>query len=121
MEAATEAEADPQTPRTPTTEDMEYDLAGTPRQTSDYQGSPALPPLHEGLGQDQSRRDPFTSQVQVSVVSSLTSFQVKERVLTAPLAWVMVCQMATMFSPSVLAVAPLLFFLKPDPLLCSLA
>ena len=72
MEAATEAEADPQTPRTPTTEDLEYDLAGTPRQTSDYQGSPGLPPLHEGVGQHQSRRDSFTSQVQVSAVSSRT-------------------------------------------------
>ena len=42
IEAAKEAEADPQTPRTPTTEDLEYDLAGTPNQYSDYQGSPSL-------------------------------------------------------------------------------
>ena len=47
LEAATEAEADPQTPRTPTTEDLEYDLAGTPRQTSDFQGPHSLTPLPE--------------------------------------------------------------------------
>lgn len=70
MEAATEAEADPHTPRTPTTEDLEYDLAGT-RQTSDYQGSPALGPLPGGGVQDPSCRDSFSSQVQVSADSSL--------------------------------------------------
>ena len=64
MEAATEAEADPHTPRTPTTEDLEYDLAGTPRHTSDYQGTPNLGPL--GTSRHPSRDSSIGSQVQVS-------------------------------------------------------
>lgn len=68
MEAATEAEGDPQTPRTPTTEDREYDLAATPRQTSDYQGGPGLGPLpEEGIRQHLSRASSIGSQVQVSI------------------------------------------------------
>lgn len=67
LEAATEAEGDPQTPRTPTTEDLEYDLAATPRQTSDYQGAPGLGPLPEqGTPQHHSRASSIGSQVQVS-------------------------------------------------------
>lgn len=67
LEAATEAEAEPHTPRTPTTEDLEYELAATPRQTSDYQGAPGLGPLPEEATPQHLGRDSFIgSQVQVS-------------------------------------------------------
>lgn len=66
LEAATEAEGGPQTPRTPTTEDLEYDMAGTPRQTSDYQGSPSLPPIPQDAPLQQLSRDSsLGSQAQV--------------------------------------------------------
>ena len=64
LEAATEAEADPQTPRTPTTEDLEYDLAGTPRQTSDFQGAPNLEAEPK---QHLSRNSSIGSQVQAGI------------------------------------------------------
>lgn len=68
LEAATEAEAEPQTPRTPTTEDLEYDLAGTPRQTSDFQGPHSLTPLPEaGPPQHLSRNSSIGSQVQAGI------------------------------------------------------
>lgn len=68
LEAATEAEGDPQTPRNPTTEDLEYDLAATPRQTSDYQGAPGLGSLlEEGTPQHLSRASSIGSQAQVSI------------------------------------------------------
>ena len=67
LEAATEAEAEPHTPRTPTIEDLEYDLADTPRQTSDYQGTPGLGPLPEEATPPHLSRDSSVgSQVQVS-------------------------------------------------------
>jgi len=68
LEAATDAEGGPQTPRTPTTEDLEYDLAGTPRQTSDYQGSPSLAPIpQEAPLHHLSRNSSFGSQAPVSM------------------------------------------------------
>ena len=73
LEAATEAEAEPHTPRTPTTEDLEYDLAATPRQTSDYQGPPGLSPLpEEATPHHLSRDSSFGTQVQVSIELRLT-------------------------------------------------
>ncbi len=66
LEAATEAEGGPQTPRTPTTEDLEYDIVGTPRQTSDYQGSPNLPTIpQEPPPRNLSRNSSLGSQAQV--------------------------------------------------------
>ncbi|KAL0041621.1 hypothetical protein WJX79_009772 [Trebouxia sp. C0005] len=65
MEAATEAEGGPQTPRTPTTEDLEYDIVGTPRQTSDYQGSPSLPTIpQQPPPRNLSRNSSLGSQAQ---------------------------------------------------------
>ncbi|DBA94847.1 hypothetical protein WJX77_009545 [Trebouxia sp. C0004] len=65
LEAATEAEGGPQTPRTPTTEDLEYDMVGTPRQTSDYQGSPSLPTIpQEPPPRNLSRISSLGSQAQ---------------------------------------------------------
>ncbi|KAL0049997.1 hypothetical protein WJX82_002413 [Trebouxia sp. C0006] len=66
LETATEAEGGPQTPRTPTTEDLEYDMMGTPRQTSDYQGSPSLPTIpQEPPPRNLSRNSSLGSQAQV--------------------------------------------------------
>lgn len=70
MEAATEAEGGPQTPRTPTTEDLEYDIVGTPRQTSDYQGSPSLPTIpQQPPPRNLSRNSSLGSQAQVGTMT----------------------------------------------------
>ncbi len=71
LEAAKEAEGGPQTPRTPTTEDLEYDMVGTPQQTSDYQGSPSLPTIpQEPPPRNLSRNSSLGSQAQVGIISS---------------------------------------------------